>query len=144
MNPALRRLAALLFPTRFESLSALSDKSHSMSAAGPNAGVAARQRTAPLRCGQNTWSLVRHLRCRCAVSSRPNVRAPDTRWRATSDCYLPDTALGSSQSRPRPATTGSDLWLMLSWSKTPPRHARVAGPNPKTVASEITAFGAAI
>jgi hypothetical protein len=50
--------------------------------------------------------------------------------------------IGSSQSRPRPATTGSDMWLMHSLSKTPPHHANVAGPHPKTVASEIAAFAA--
>ncbi len=48
---------------RHDASSALSNKSQSMSSAGPNSGVAARQRTAPLRCGQNTH-LLGHLRCR--------------------------------------------------------------------------------
>ncbi len=71
---------------------ALSDKSQSMSSAGPNAGMAARQRTAPLRCGQSTQSAGAPS-VPCAVSSRATVRALDARWLTVFGRYLPDTAL---------------------------------------------------
>jgi hypothetical protein len=74
---------------------------------------------------------------------------------AASGCaakLVPGAKLAPDDARPQPGEgarrppkrqpSPTSIVFPGSLTKTPPHHARVAGPHPKTVASEITAFSA--